>query len=157
MASYLAIQLVMTVSLLSPSMSGNVRIRWKTSSGQHGVLSRQCLAKFGSAENYHQFNTVFHLVNVWQSSEPLKILSSGQYGVLSRQCLIKFWSDSVLRMRSSLVVRASDCQCTSSNGPRFDPSIRRHSGIWGAADEAVLDTVRKKKKKKKKSPPQKKD
>ncbi len=55
-------------------------------------------------------------------------------------------------MRSSLVVRASDCQCTSSNGPVFDPSIRRHSGIWGAADEAVLNIVGKKKKK---NPPKK--
>ncbi len=45
---------------------------------------------------------------------------------------------SLVRMRSSLVVRASDCQCTSCNGPGFDPSIRQHSGIWGAADEAVL-------------------
>ncbi len=44
-------------------------------------------------------------------------------------------------MRSSLVVRASDCQCTSCNGPGFDPSIRRHSGIWGAAVEAVLNIV----------------
>ncbi len=52
------------------------------------------------------------------------------------------------RMRSSLVVRASDCQCTSCNGPGFDPSIRRHSGIWGAADEAVLNNVRRKKEKK---------
>ncbi len=51
---------------------------------------------------------------------------------------------SLLRMRSSLVVRASDCQCTSCNGPGFDPSIRRHSGIWGAADEAVLNIVWKK-------------
>ncbi len=50
-------------------------------------------------------------------------------------------------MRSSLVVRASDCQCTSCNGPGFDPSIRRHSKIWGAADEAVLNIVRKKKRK----------
>jgi hypothetical protein len=33
----------------------------------------------------------------------------------------------ILRMRSSLVVRASDCQCTSCNGPRFDPIIRRHN------------------------------
>ncbi len=33
------------------------------------------------------------------------------------------------------------------NGPGFDPSIRLHSGIWGAADEAVLHTVRKKIKK----------
>ncbi len=53
----------------------------------------------------------------------------------------------ILRMRSSLVVRASDCLCTSCNGPGFDPSIRRHSGIWGAADEAVLNIVRAKKKK----------
>jgi hypothetical protein len=56
-------------------------------------------------------------------------------------------------MRSSLVVRASDCHCTSCNGPGFDPSIRRHSGIWGAADEAVLNILRKKiKKSPKKSP-----
>ncbi len=52
---------------------------------------------------------------------------------------------SLLRMRSSLVVRTSDCQCTSCNGPGFDPSIRRHSGIWGAADEAVLNIVQRKK------------
>ncbi len=46
----------------------------------------------------------------------------------------------VERMRSSLVVRASDCQCTSScNGPGFEPSIRRHRRIWGAADEAMLN------------------
>ncbi len=48
-------------------------------------------------------------------------------------------------MEPSLVVRASDCQCTSCNGPGFDLSIRLHSGIWGAADEAVLNIVRKKK------------
>jgi hypothetical protein len=54
---------------------------------------------------------------------------------------------SLLRMRSSLVVRASDCQCTSCNGPGFDPSIRRHSGTWGAADETVLNIVRTKRKK----------
>jgi hypothetical protein len=50
----------------------------------------------------------------------------------------------ISRMRSSLVVRASDCQCTSCNCPGFDPIIRRHSGIWGAADEAVLNIVRRK-------------
>jgi hypothetical protein len=44
---------------------------------------------------------------------------------------------------SSQVVRASDCQCTGCNGPGFDPSIRRHSGIWGAADETVLNIIRK--------------
>ncbi len=59
---------------------------------------------------------------------------------------------SLVRMRSSLVVRASDCQCTRCNGPGFDPSIRRHSGIWGAADETVLNTVRKKYRK---NPPKK--
>jgi hypothetical protein len=53
----------------------------------------------------------------------------------------------LVRMRSSLVVRASDWQCTSCNGPGFDPSIRRHSGIWGAADEAVLNIIRTKRKK----------
>jgi hypothetical protein len=41
------------------------------------------------------------------------------------------------------VVRASECQCTSCNGPGFDPSIRRHGGIRGVADEAVLNIVRK--------------
>ncbi len=40
-------------------------------------------------------------------------------------------------MRSSRVVRASDCPCRSRISPRFDPSILRHSGIWGAADEAM--------------------
>jgi hypothetical protein len=48
-------------------------------------------------------------------------------------------------MRSSLVVRASDCQCRSSNCPGFDPSILRHSEILGKADEAVLNTVHKRK------------
>jgi hypothetical protein len=44
---------------------------------------------------------------------------------------------SLLWMRSSRVVRAPDCQCQSRNSPGFDPSILRHSGIWGAADEAA--------------------
>ncbi len=51
-------------------------------------------------------------------------------------------------MRSSLVARASDCQCTNCNKPGFDPSLRRHNRIWGAADETVLNIVRKIKKKK---------
>jgi hypothetical protein len=50
----------------------------------------------------------------------------------------------LLQMRSSQVVRAIDCQCNICNGPGFDPSIRRHSGVCGAADEAVLNTVCKK-------------
>ncbi len=57
-----------------------------------------------------------------------------------RSSLLRIRS-SVARMRSSLVVRASDCHCTRWNGPGFDPSIRRHSGIWGVADEAVLNKV----------------
>ncbi len=44
-------------------------------------------------------------------------------------------------MRSSRVVRASDCQCRSRKSPEFNPSILRHSGIGGAADEAVLKKV----------------
>ncbi len=42
-------------------------------------------------------------------------------------------------MRSSRAVRASGCQCQSRNSPEFDPRILRYSGIWGAADEAVLN------------------
>ncbi len=38
------------------------------------------------------------------------------------------------------------------NCPGFDPNILRHSGIWGAADEAVWNIVHKKEKKSKKSP-----
>ncbi len=70
------------------------------------------------------------------------------------QILKSKFRSSLERMRSSLVIRASDCQCPSCNGPGFDPSIRRHSGIWGAADEAMLNKVRKKYKK---SPPPKKN
>ncbi len=47
-------------------------------------------------------------------------------------------------MRSSHVVRASGCQYQNRNSPGFDPSIFRHRGIWGAADEAVLNNVHKK-------------
>ncbi len=55
-------------------------------------------------------------------------------------------------MRSSRVVRVSDSQCRSLNCPGFDSNILRHCGIWGAADEAVLNIVHKKKKPRKKSP-----
>ncbi len=46
----------------------------------------------------------------------------------------------------SRVVRASDSQCCVRT---VDPSILRHSGIWGAADEAVLNIVHKNKNPKK--------
>ncbi len=52
-------------------------------------------------------------------------------------------------MRSSRVVTAADSQCRSRNCHGFDLSILRHSGILGAADEAVLNIVHKKKKSKK--------
>jgi hypothetical protein len=35
---------------------------------------------------------------------------------------------------------------TSHQSSGFDPSILRHSGIWGAADKAVLNNVLKKRK-----------
>ncbi len=41
-----------------------------------------------------------------------------------------------------------DCQWQSRNNPGLDLSIPRHSWIWGAAGEAVLNIVRKKIKKK---------
>jgi hypothetical protein len=50
-------------------------------------------------------------------------------------------------MRSSQVVRASGCQCQI---PGFDLIILRHSAIWEAADEAVLNNVHKNNKKFKK-------
>ncbi len=42
-------------------------------------------------------------------------------------------------MRFNQVVRASGCQCQSRTSPRFNPRILRHSGIWGATDEEVLN------------------
>ncbi len=50
-------------------------------------------------------------------------------------------------MRSSRVVRSSDrsdSQCRSRNCPGFAPSIFRQSWFWGAAEETVLNKVRKK-------------
>jgi hypothetical protein len=47
-------------------------------------------------------------------------------------------------MRSIRAVKVSDCQCRSRYGLGFDPSIFEHSGICGAADDAVLNNVLKK-------------
>jgi hypothetical protein len=61
-------------------------------------------------------------------------------------CSLCVHSQDFLGMRSSLPVRASDYQypsCNQCNGPGFDPSIRRHSGICVAADEAVLNKYEK--------------
>ncbi len=46
-------------------------------------------------------------------------------------------------------LRASDSQCRNRNCPGFDPSILRHSGSKGAANEAVLNILHKKKQSKK--------
>ncbi len=43
----------------------------------------------------------------------------------------------------SRVVRASDCQCRSRMRPGLDTSILRLSGIWGAADKAMLNKLHK--------------
>jgi hypothetical protein len=55
-------------------------------------------------------------------------------------------------IRSSRVFRASGCQCLIATILGFDSSILRHSGIWGAAEEAGLNKVHKKFKNLKKSP-----
>jgi hypothetical protein len=39
------------------------------------------------------------------------------------------------------MLKMSECQYQSRNSPGFDPTILRHSGIWGAADVAVLNKV----------------
>ncbi len=49
-------------------------------------------------------------------------------------------------MRSTRLVRASGCQCQIATVLSLDPSILRHSVIWGAADEAVLKRKNPKKK-----------
>ncbi len=77
---------------------------------------------------------------VWMRSSRVWIRSSRGWMRSSRVWM----RSSRVWMRSSRVVRASDSQCRSRNCPGFDPSILRHSGIWGAADEAVLNIVNKK-------------
>ncbi len=52
-------------------------------------------------------------------------------------------------IRSSRMVRASDCHCRSRNSSILASS---ESGIWGAADEAVLNTVQYRKKNPKNPP-----
>ncbi len=68
---------------------------------------------------------------------PARVAGAGNKSE-TRTTVIFWW------MRSSRVVKTSDCQCRSRKSPGFNPSILRHSRIWGAADEAVLNNVRKK-------------
>ncbi len=72
-------------------------------------------------------------------------MRSGRVWMISRRVWIR---SGRVWMRSCWVVWASDSQCRSRNWPGFDPSIHRHSGIWGAADETVLNKVLKNQKKK---------
>ncbi len=64
-------------------------------------------------------------------------------GFMESHMVRQLWpkTSSMVWMRPSREVKASDCQCRSRNRPGFDPSILQCSGIWEAADEAVLNTV----------------
>ncbi len=53
-----------------------------------------------------------------------------------RSSLVAWMRSSLVRMRSSLMVRASDCQCTSCNSPGSIPASVGTVGSEGAADEA---------------------
>ncbi len=92
---------------------------------------------------------------VWTRSSRVWIRSSRVWMRPSRVWMrsSRVWMrSSRVWMRSSRVVRASYSQWRSRNWPGFDPSILRHSGIWGAADEAVLNIAQKNEKSKNISP-----
>ncbi len=93
-------------------------------------------------EFYNYESLQQNLVSSWKKPN----VCSGDKKSGKYSCI--FWKRMTSLMRSSLVVRASDCQCRSRNSPGFDPSILPHSGIWGAAYKAVLNTVHRKKEKK---------
>ncbi len=89
-----------------------------------------------SARSYPGFNETVRLctrssIAGWMRSSLVCMISS-----------LAWARSSPVWMRSSLVVWPSDCQCRS---PGFDPRILRHTGIWRAADEAVLNKVHRKK------------
>ncbi len=58
----------------------------------------------------------------------------------------------IFRLHGWDLIKWSDSQCRSRNYPGFEPSILRHSGIWGAVDEAQCWISFMKKTKSKKSP-----
>ncbi len=108
------------------------------------------------ASTFAKYEGVHVIIYVWSAASQLSrhYMYFRYYRLLldhlirTRSVLISwFWSNitwmrcSRLWMRCSRVVRASDFQCRSRNSPGFDPSILRHSEIWGATDEAVLNTV----------------
>ncbi len=84
---------------------------------------------------------------VWPISHALLSSLAWMSSSLVMDEISQLWMrPSLMWMRSRLLVRASVCR--SRNSPVFDPSILRHSAIWGAADESVLNTVHRKKSKK---------
>ncbi len=88
---------------------------------------------------------------VWMRSSRVWMRSSRVWMRSSRGCMrsSRVWTrSSRVWTRSSRIVRMCDCNCYSGISPRFDLSILRHSGIWGTADEAVLNKVHEKKIKK---------
>ncbi len=87
------------------------------------------------------------IVALWEPTTPFENWNN-KYGIncTSLLCLLRLWSRkkySIMWIRFSRVVRASDSQCRSRNCPGFDPSVLWHSGVWGAAHETVLNTVHK--------------
>ncbi len=106
-----------------------------------------------------------YLLGLWDPDPNFRVTDPGSgaerniHGSTTLQKLrnpyIKFWEENgsngsgvvmVIRssrvwMRSSRVDRGSGCHCQSRNSPGLGPSIFRHSGIWRAADEAVLNIV----------------
>ncbi len=112
-----------------------------TSSNSHNLLKflqfSNCTLKSRKEENLIKNQTPFPMdqeIHTETSSlRTLKIMPRN----LSE--IVRSW----MCMRSSRVVRASDSQWRSRNCPGFNPSILRHSGIWGAADEAVLIYIKK--------------
>jgi hypothetical protein len=111
-----------------------------------GILSLQCPTKGMTKESPPPF-TVYLVYEYLSRSLLLQVVgASGENYDWIRD--LAEWIRSIrVRMRSSPVVRTSDSQCRSRNCAGFDPNIIRHSGIWGAADEAVLSIELKKIKK----------
>jgi hypothetical protein len=84
---------------------------------------------------------------VWLNRSPMTV---GRRGVIffvpMRSSLVRMRS-SLVRMRSSLARIRSSLVRMRSSLARMRSSIRRHSGIWRAADEAVLNIIQTKRKK----------
>ncbi len=75
--------------------------------------------------------TVPQLRSKPQTDRPVSMVKIGCNSLAS----VIVYTTEILRWLRCSRVANSQCNC-----PGFDPSILRHSGIWGAADEAVLNT-----------------